>query len=138
MWDLSPATAKYVTLRLRAVVEERPTEQNGHCVATCEVIGSGVFGSVGPSAAVAIVVSNPCHVPLASACPMSPLAKPRNSSESTCASTLWTHFFSFRAVTQQSPIKVRSARRRIALNCNRLGEMGAFANLLGQEADEKI
>ena len=63
---------------------------------------------------------------------------PRNSGESASASTLGTHFFSFRAVTQQSPIEVRSGRRRIALNCNRLGETGAFVNLLGQEADEGI
>ena len=125
-------------LPLRAMVEERPTEQIGHRVAACEEIGSVVFGSVGPSAAVAIVVSNPCHVPLASACPKSPLATPRNSSESASASTLGAHFFSFRAVTQQFPIEVRSARRRIALNCNRLGETGAFVKLLGQEADEGI
>jgi hypothetical protein len=69
---------------------------------------------------------------------MSPLATPRNSSESASASTLGTHVFSFRAVIQQSPIKIRSARRTIALNCNRLGETGAFVKLLGQEADEGI
>ncbi len=85
------------------MVEERPTEQNGHFVATCEEIGSGVFGSVGPSAAVAMVVSDPCSARSESACPISPLAVPSNSSES--ASALGTHVSSVRALTQQSPLE---------------------------------
>ena len=114
-WDLSPKTVKHVTLTLKAAVDERPTEQNGHCVATCEETGPGVFGSVGPFAAVAETVSNPCNLPPANECPMSPLAVPSTSSESASASSLGTHVSLVRAVTQKSPIGIRSARWRITL-----------------------
>ena len=90
-------------LPLRVMVEERPTEQNGHRFAACEEIGSGVFGSVEPSAAVAMVVSNPCNAPPASACPMSPLVTPSTSSESTSASPCGTGVLLIRCVTAVIP-----------------------------------
>lgn len=123
---------------LRAVVEGRPTEQSEHRFATCEEIGSGVFGAVGPSAAVAMVVSNPCNAPPASACPMSPLAVPSNSSESASASSLGTHVFSLPAVTQQSRWNsIGSPKDR--LNCSQSGEMGAFCEASWASwADERI
>ena len=125
-------------LPLRAVVEERPPQQNGHFIATCEEVGSGVFGSASPPAAVAIVVSNPCHVPPASACPMSPLATPSNSNESASASSLGTDVFSS-AVTLQSPIRVRSDRRRIASTVTNRVKWGAFCEASrARRADERI
>jgi len=111
---LSTTRARHVKLSLRDAVEERPAEQSGHCVAMWEEIGPGAVGSVGPSAAVAMAVSSPCDVPPTSACPTSPLAVPSTSSESASASSLGTHVFSIRVVTQHPPIEIRSTRGRIS------------------------